>query len=237
MSARALRAEGARGGTGAGGADDAVLAYRARLADLLQGPPKARARLVEEIGDGFADTVAALRGAGWETADAVRRAEREFGTPEELAPGCQRELTIAQARHTARAVALTAPLLLACWYPLRNADPARDGWLPHLAQWLALGLAGVAAVAALGAVWALGSTGRVSRWLPVPRGLPGAVGWLGTTASGAMAGSALALTLVAALATHWPLVALAGLASAACHAWVASSARACRRCARLPAPA
>ncbi|KAB8160214.1 hypothetical protein FH609_014245 [Streptomyces sp. 3MP-14] len=214
-----------------------MLGYRARLADLLQGPARARARLVEEVGDGFADTVAALRDAGWEAADAVRRAEREFGTPEELAPGCQRELTIAQARHTARAVMLTAPLLLACWYPLGNADPARDWWLPHLAQLLALGLAGVAAAAALGAVWALGSTGRVSRWLPMPRGLPGAVGWLGTTASGAMAGSALALTLAAALATHWPLVALTGVASAACHAWVASSARVCRRCARLPAPA
>lgn len=218
-------------------AEDAVAGYRARLAGALQGPPRARDRLVEEVGDGFADTVAALVAAGLDEERAVRAAEREFGTPEEVAPACQRELTITQARRTARVVTLTAPPLLACWYPLGHAGHTRDWWLPQLAQLLAVGLAAVAGAAALGALLALGSTGRLGRWLPTPRRLPSVVGWLGTTASGALAGSTLALTLAAVLATHWPVVALAGLASAGCHGWVASSARACRRCARLPTAA
>ncbi|SOD65338.1 hypothetical protein SAMN06297387_121100 [Streptomyces zhaozhouensis] len=218
------------GGRGAAEAD-----YRARFAGLLQGPARTRARLVEEVGNGFADTVAAWRDTGLDEAGAARRAEAEFGTPEEVAASCEGELTLAQARHTAAVVASTAPLLLACWYLLGHAETARDGWLPQLAQSLAAGLAGVAGVAAVGAVLALGATGRASRWVAVPRRLPGAVGWLGTAASGAMAGSAAALTVAAALATDWPLVALAGVASAACHAGVASSARACRRQVRAAA--
>ncbi|GAA3875953.1 permease prefix domain 1-containing protein [Streptomyces sedi] len=223
--------------SGDDGAGDAVVAYRDRFARLLRGPARARARLVEEVADGFADTVRAWRAAGFDEAGAARRAEAEFGTPEEVAASCQRELTLAQVRHTAGVVASTAPLPLACWYLLGQAETARDGWLPQSAQALAAGLAGVAGVAALGALLALAVTGRASRWLSVPRRLPDAVGWLGTAASGAMAGSALALTVAAALATHWPLVALAGVASAACHAGVAPSARACRRQPRVADPA
>ncbi|MCX5231411.1 hypothetical protein [Streptomyces sp. NBC_00233] len=44
------------------------------------------------------------------------------------------------------------------------------------------------------------------------------------------------LATAAALATHWPLHAFAGTLAAASHAVVATSARACRRCARLPVP-
>ncbi|MDT0270472.1 permease prefix domain 1-containing protein [Streptomyces sp. DSM 44915] len=211
-----------------------VAGYRARLAARLHGPPRAKARLVEEIADGLADTLAARLAAGLPADLAAHQAEREFGTPEELAPSCQRELTIAQARHTAWAVALTAPLLLACWYLLGNGGLGRPAPLAEPVRLAAFGLAGLAGAAALGAVLALGSTGSLSRWLPVPAPLPRLVAWLGTTASAAMAGSAVTLLVAATLATDWPLVALAGAASAGCHATVAASARACRRCARLP---
>ncbi|MFD3724837.1 hypothetical protein [Streptomyces sp. NPDC058671] len=51
-----------------------------------------------------------------------------------------------------------------------------------------------------------------------------------------MAVTTLALATAAALAVNWPLLACAGALAAASHAAVATSARACRRCARLPEP-
>nr|WP_314616936.1 transposase [Streptomyces sp. DSM 40976] len=60
------------------------------------------------------------------------------------------------------------------------------------------------------------------------------VAWTGTTAGAAMGVTTLALATAAALATNWPLLAFAGTLAAASHAVVATSARACRRCARVP---
>ncbi|MEU2244895.1 transposase [Streptomyces sp. NPDC018338] len=60
------------------------------------------------------------------------------------------------------------------------------------------------------------------------------VAWTGTTAGAALGVTTLALATAAALATNWPLLAFAGTLAAASHAVVAASARACRRCARLP---
>lgn len=150
-------------------------------------------------------------------------------------PSCQRELTIAQARHTARAVALTAPFLVACWYLARTTDHDQSWQLPRTAQLLAVHLAGVASVAALLAAATLATTGTLARRLPTPHRLPLAVAWTGTTASVAMAVATLALATASVLATNWPLLAFAGALAAASHAVVAASARACRQCARLPA--
>ncbi|WP_324603858.1 MULTISPECIES: permease prefix domain 1-containing protein [unclassified Streptomyces] len=86
----------------------------------MHGPALIKARMIEEIRGGLADTVAAYTSAGTAHPRAARLAVDEFGTVDEIAPGCQRELTVAQARHTARAVALTAPFLVACWYPART---------------------------------------------------------------------------------------------------------------------
>lgn len=209
---------------------DPIEDYAASLAAALHGPARAKARLVEEIRDGLADTVAAHTGTGTPYRLAARRAVREFGTPEELVPSCQRELTIAQARHTAGAVALTGPFLMLCWYLILTADPGRH--LPRPAQLLALHLAGVAAAAALLAAVTLVATGALARRLPTPHRLPLAVAWTGTTAGAAMALATLTLAASAPLAANWPLIAFAGALTAASHGVVASSARACRRCAR-----
>jgi uncharacterized membrane protein len=201
---------------------DPVTHYTATLTAALHGPPRVKSRLVAEIRDGLSDTVAAYTREGRPAEQAVR----DFGTPAELVPACQRELTIAQARRTAGAIALTGPLLIACWYALWTVD----GVLPRTALVLAVHLAGIAAV--LSAV-ALAATGRLSRWLPTPRRFPLAVAWLGTTASVAMAVATLALAAAAIGALDWPLIALAVALGAAAHGTVASSARACRECARL----
>ncbi|MCX4820466.1 permease prefix domain 1-containing protein [Streptomyces sp. NBC_01142] len=213
---------------------DPIEDYVAALTAALHGPARAKARMIEEIHDGLADTVAAHTSEGTPYPRAAHQAVGEFGTPDELAPICQRELTIAQARHTARAVALTAPFLIACWYVARTADHGQSWQLPRMAQLLAVHLAGVATGAALLAAATLATTGTLARRLPTPHGLPVAVAWTGTTASVAMAVATLALATASVLATNWPLLAFAAALAAASHGVVAASARACRRCARLP---
>ncbi|MCF6522647.1 permease prefix domain 1-containing protein [Streptomyces sp. JJ36] len=194
----------------------------------LHGPARARARLLRELRDGLTDTVDALVREGVPADRAAREAVREFGTPEELLPGCQRELTLAQARRTARIVALTAPLfLLACGLLVRAAG--------HGGPWPQGLPAVLAAAAALPAGAALAATGGLARRWPVPRWLPLAVAWTGRATALGMALAAPALGLAALpSAEGLPLAAAGGLAVVA-HAVVAPSARACRRCARLPA--
>ncbi|MFF8433026.1 permease prefix domain 1-containing protein [Streptomyces bacillaris] len=231
------------GGLGNGGGhshlvDGFVDEYVTELDALLRGPARAKSRLVEEVRDGLTETVAAHLREGEPYERAVHRAVAEFGSARELAESFQRELTIAQARHTARAVALSAPFLLACWFLVqRLGSPQEAAVVPRAAQLLATNLATVAGVAVLLAAATLAATGTLARHLPVPRRLPLTVAWTGTTASVAMAVATLALATASVLAENWPLTAAACALAAASHALVAGSARACRRCARLPSDA
>ncbi|MFC8224196.1 permease prefix domain 1-containing protein [Streptomyces sp. NPDC057287] len=218
----------------AGREDGPVAAYEAALTAALHGPGGAKARMIEELCDGLADTVEAHLAEGMPHEQASRLAVREFGTVEEVAPACQRELAIAQTRHTARAAVLAVPFLVTCWLLARTSGlPDTAGQLPRTAQLLAVNLAGVAILAALLTAVASAATGAVARRLPTPHRLPLVVAWAGTTTSVAMAVATLALAVAAALTADWPLFALAGALSAVSHAVVAASARAGRRSARL----
>ncbi|MEE1942417.1 permease prefix domain 1-containing protein [Streptomyces sp. TRM 70361] len=211
-----------------------VEAYAAELAAALYGPARARARLVAELREGLADTVAAYAAEGLPQRLAVRRAVAEFGTVEEVAPSCQRELTVVQVRHTARAVALTAPFLAACWWLFLVTGQGVQ--LPPEARFLALPLAGAAAGAALLAAAALAATGALARRLPArlstAHRLPRATAWAGTATGVTLGLSALALFVSSPLAANWPLVAFTGALAAVSHTVVAASARACRQCVR-----
>ncbi|MFF2700309.1 permease prefix domain 1-containing protein [Streptomyces cyaneofuscatus] len=213
---------------------DLVEAYVSELDALLRGPAPAKSRLIEEARDGLTETVAAHTREGEPYERAVRRAVAEFGSARELAESFQRELTIAQARHTARAVALSAPFLLACWFLVQRVGGPQDAVVPRTAHLLATHLATVAGVAVLLAAATLAATGTLARHLPVPHRLPLTVAWTGTTASISMAVATLALATASVLAENWPLTAAACALAAASHAVVAGSARACRRCAQLP---
>ncbi|MFJ7192848.1 permease prefix domain 1-containing protein [Streptomyces bacillaris] len=218
--------------------DGFVDEYVTELDALLRGPARAKSRLVEEVRDGLTETVAAHLREGELYERAVHRAVAEFGSARELAESFQRELIIAQARHTARAVALSAPFLLACWFLVqRLGSPQEAAVVPRAAQLLATNLATVAGVAVLLAAATLAATGTLARHLPVPHRLPLTVAWTGTTASVSMAVATLALATASVLAENWPLTAAACALAAASHAVVAGSARACRRCARLPSDA
>ncbi|MGP3939645.1 permease prefix domain 1-containing protein [Streptomyces sp. 6N106] len=212
---------------------DPVEEYIADLTALLHGPARAKERMIEEIRDGLTETVATHARGGSAPDRAADDAVREFGTPKELAPVCQRELTIAQARHTAWAVALTAPFLTACRYLTSSTAHGQDGLVPRAAQLLATQLAAVVGAIALLAALALAVTGTLARRLPTPHRLPLAIAWVGTTAGVALGIATLTLAVASLLATDWPLLALAGAFAAVSHAVVAPSARACRRCARM----
>ncbi|NBE50931.1 permease prefix domain 1-containing protein [Streptomyces boluensis] len=216
------------------GAADPIDAHVADLAAALHGPARAKSRMVTELREGLVDAARDLASGPDPDHDAARLAVREFGSVAEIAPSFQRELTIAQARHTARTVMLIAPLLLVCWYLVRTWDGATGRQLPDTVELLVAHLGGVAAVAALLAAAALAATGALARRLPTPHRLPLAVAWTGTVAATALAVSALTLTLASLLAANWPLSVAAGVVIITCHAKVAASARACRECARLP---
>ncbi|RKN43758.1 permease prefix domain 1-containing protein [Streptomyces hoynatensis] len=214
---------------------DPVERHVTALSAALHGPARAKNRMLAEVRDGLADAVADRAGDGTpaERERAAREAVREFGTVEEVAPSFQRELTIAQARHTARRVALAAPLLLLC----RQLVTTVPGGRPlSAAEVTAAHLGGAAALAALLAAAALAVTGGLGRRLPLPRGLPFAVAWAGTAAAVTLGLGALTLATAAALTGHLALAAVLALLTVAGHTRIAAAARACRHCARLARP-
>ncbi|MFE1230429.1 hypothetical protein [Streptomyces sp. NPDC058745] len=108
--------------------------------------------------------------------------------------------------------------------------------MPGAVRWAVVPLGGTAVLAALLVAAALAATGPLSRRLPHPERLPLVVAWTGTTSAVALAPGALAFTVASAAVANWPLTAAACLAALVLHARIAASARACRRCARLPLP-
>lgn len=138
---------------------------------------------------------------------------------EKVARACQGELTLAQTRHTARAAALTVPLLLACWYLTRSVDA------------LAAPLAALTVISAMLAGATLATTGLLARWMPVPRSLPTVVAWAGTGTSVALALTTLTLAVTVFLTAAWPLLLPAVALTATCHGILGATSRTCRRCA------
>ncbi|MEW2556056.1 permease prefix domain 1-containing protein [Streptomyces zhihengii] len=209
-----------------GAAARLVEGHVAALAEGLHGPARARARLLREAHDGLSDAVADLVGRGVPEGRAAERAVRDFGTPDEVRPAFQAELTLAQARGTSRLLALVLPALIACWYLAAAVAPA-----PGDAAALLAGLLGAVAVGGtLLAAGAAAMTGALGRVVPAPARLPEAVAWTATCMSVALAVGALSLTAVWTASGDWAAAGAAGALTLLSHARVGSSARACRRC-------
>ncbi|MEE1790351.1 hypothetical protein PUR28_06110 [Streptomyces sp. BE308] len=213
-------------------ADDPIESYIADLTAVLHGPARIKDRMVDELRDGLLDAAQGLSAEPGR--DAARQAVRQFGTVAELAPGFQHELTIAQARHTARTVMLIVPFPILCWYLVELSARMAGHRLPDPVRAVVAPLGGTAVLTALLAAVLLGVTGSLARRLPTPRRLPLLVAWTGTAAAVALALSALTLTVASVAAVNWPLSVAVCVATLAFHARVAASARACRQCARLP---
>jgi hypothetical protein len=207
---------------------DPVEDYLAALTASLHGPARAKDAMMREVRDGLADAVEAQTRFGVPHAEAAHRAVRDFGAADEIAPSFQRELTIAQTRRTARAAAVTVPVLVVCQLLVHIAAGDPDWRLGALAAHLAA----LATASGLLAVTALVATGPLTRLLPTPHRLPSAVAWTASAAAVGMALAAVALGVTSALSTDWPLTAFAGVLAIAAHGVVAASARDCRRCAQ-----
>ncbi|MEU3269881.1 permease prefix domain 1-containing protein [Saccharomonospora sp. NPDC006951] len=210
---------------------DPVADYGAELSSALRGPRRLKARMATDITDGFADTLAAHFAKGTSRADAVRAALREFGTPAEIARSCQRELTIAQARHTAGTLVVTVPLMIAGWRLVHSSANAHPWTLPFAVYPLIV----AGGLATLLALLTLAATSRPSGEHPLTPLLPSVMAWTGTIASVAMILAATLLFLAAPLAANWPVIVVATVAAVAFHGLVAASARGCRDCAKLAA--
>ncbi|MCX4970579.1 permease prefix domain 1-containing protein [Streptomyces sp. NBC_00654] len=215
--------------------DDPIESHLADLTAALHGPAGAKGRMVAELREGLLDAARAMSAEPGSDRDAARRAVREFGTVAELAPSFQHELTMAQARRTARTVLLIVPGPVLCWYLVALSAGTAVHRLPGPVQLWIAHLGGTAALTALLAGVLLAATGSLARLLPTPQRLPLVVAWTGTTAAAALALSALTLTVASVLAANWPLSAAACVVTIALHTRLAASARACRECARLPA--
>lgn len=201
----------------------AVENYVAQLAAELRGPSRAKARLLDEIKDGLDDCIAAHVDSGMSQADAVAAALHEFGTPAELAPGCQRELTVAQTRRTAIWLLLTMPALLGAWRVTWTIGHGGYVTPPENVQLLvAIGISTVL----MGIVAVL-----LTQRLTVPDRLPSVLAWSATVASVAMPVTTLAL--VTELPAHWPLLAIIAAGTVVAFWALATSARTCRQCASL----
>lgn len=206
---------------------DPVAAYTAVLGATLRGPRRAKERMLAEIGEGLRDAAEPYRAAGSDLATAVDRAADEFGRPHDLAPDCQRELTIRQTRTTAARLVLCVPLLLVAWH-LLWIGAAGGVW-----RLVAMPLATVTTLGALHAAAVLLVTGRFGRRLPTPPRLPVVTAWtasvvavalLLTTAS--VVAGVVGVTGAPALAPLLIVVAVAVVG----HVVVARSGRTCRRC-------
>ncbi|MEV6956277.1 hypothetical protein [Streptomyces sp. NPDC051183] len=218
-------------------ADDTIEVHLAELTATLHGPARLKTQMVDELREGLLDTARELSPDTEPGRDAARQAIRQFGTVAEIAPSFQHELTITQARHTARTVMMIVPCVLVCWYLVELATRAAGHRLLDLLQVTVAHLGVLAALTALLAAVCLSITGTLARRLPLPQRLPLVVAWTGTTAAVALGLSALTLITAAVLATNWPLIAAACLITIAFHTRIAASARACRHCARLPVTA
>ncbi|MDA3624904.1 permease prefix domain 1-containing protein [Saccharopolyspora sp. WRP15-2] len=204
---------------------DRVEQYVAELSAALRGPARVKSRMVDEIRDGLADTIDAQTSCGVPHEQAVDRALREFGTVDEIAPSCQQELTIAQTRQTSTNLVIVVGFLITAGHLTWTTE---DWELPTTAQ-LMLAVATTAAALAVGA---LAATGVLTRWVPVPEGLPMLVSWACGTASVAMPFAAVVLALTAPLHIAWPLIAVSYVIAIGSHVVLALSARACRECVR-----
>ncbi|MEU5639771.1 hypothetical protein [Streptomyces milbemycinicus] len=211
---------------------DPIEEHVAALAAALHGPARVKARMLTEARDALTDAAVDIADGGSPDGRAVRQAVDDFGSVEDVAPAFQREITIAQARHTARRVALIVPFLALTWYVLVIVDHGRG--LPYPVEVLTAHVGGVAAVAALLAAASLAATGALARRLPTPRRLPLMVAWTGTAACAAVAISAVTLTTASALAGNGLVSVGVGVLTIASHVRIAASARSCRQCARLP---
>lgn len=139
--------------------DDRIDRCIAELSAHLDGPRRAKADLLREVGHGLADTVDAYREEGMSPGEATRAALTEFGDPVRLASEFQLELASRQTRWALGFLAVVGPvtevLSRVHWSnsAVEGAQPPPDytfvlAWLVDFQAW-ALSLAAVGILLAM----------------------------------------------------------------------------------------
>lgn len=176
----------------------AQVTYLSLLDAALVGPRRARRSLLREAADHLEDATDALVEAGLEPDDAARRAVRDFGDVDEVAPAFQETLAVASSRRTA-ALLLVAlgcqPFLWDNGLSLSSSNhlDGPDTW-PFAALDLAIELTGGVLLA--GAVLAIALTGVGRRWVRHERVVARLTAGLGLGAAVAISGLCVTMTAV-----------------------------------------
>lgn len=207
-------------------------AYIAALEAALRGPRRARSDLLTETRDSLIDATEAYQHQGMERIAAERRAVREFGEVDVIAPQYQTELALAQGHRTAVITLFTLLAQPIVWndavlpVPASQHDPGPAyAVLSGLVEWF-----GGSAI--LGSVLAVLACGVGVRYLTARRPLARITGTFAVTVSAVLAVLGVALTAVNA--TPLPLFDSRGVIwlvvfLLAPLAWVAASGRRCLR--------
>ncbi|GIH73767.1 permease prefix domain 1-containing protein [Planobispora longispora] len=165
--------------------------YVTGLGRALRGPRGAKLDLITEARDSLLDAAEALELDGLDRPRAERAAVEEFGTIGEIAPGYQRELSVAAGRRLAALIFLSVPLTAALWTAIWQVFPvdatshaAQPDWFVPVARAMDVTQVGIGVVGA----FALLALGRGRRRLRRP--------WLVTRALGVFVWAMLPVMLV-----------------------------------------
>lgn len=128
----------------------------------LHGPARTKRRLLDEARAGLLDAADAYASAGFDRADATRRAVAEFGTVAELAPVFQAELDITRLRATSTALLLFLPVLVPFANLAWDHNPQLLSDMPGMIHLVGRMLVAVTFATGLTAIVVLFGTGRAS---------------------------------------------------------------------------
>jgi len=165
-------------------AEQVVEVYLGQVAAKLPGPRRARSGVLAELRSGLLDAVDAHRRSGLIPMEAAAAATGEFGEPGGLARALGPDLVATHARRVALTLLATGPLVGLLWFAAALASHKGMHLAPPL-DWSGLGLSahgGVHALSVIGAVavcaaivtvasaatFTVASTGRLTRWGPIP---------------------------------------------------------------------
>ncbi|MEV4631253.1 permease prefix domain 1-containing protein [Micromonospora sp. NPDC049523] len=143
--------------------------YLRLLGERLRGPARRKRDLLTEARDSLHDATEAYRECGLDPIAAQHRAVAEFGTPDQLAPAYQAELTAGQGRRLALLVSLVPAAMLTAdlmwWQPPATAPSAPSGFLlmVQALDWASYAVGAMALVT----LYLLGPASR--RWDLAPR--------------------------------------------------------------------
>lgn len=207
-------------------------AYVAELAGALRGPTRAKVDLLAEARDSLVDSARAYEHHGLDRDTAERQAVEEFGGVQEIAPGYQTELGLAQGRRTALLVFFVLAAQPFGWSATASlvGDASKSsGPLYVLLDALVVWLGTTAIIAALLAALACGVG---VRYLGARRWLIQATGVFALAVVGVFGLMGLLLTVLTPVADARSLLTVAGLPWTVTFlggplTWIAMSARRC----------